>query len=79
MKTKLAVGYIELEECVAGREVHVLDVCHIPGADDDTTTVGISLDGIYSLLYLVDEPERFPAEVARYPNDMVWTVWVSTL
>ena len=40
---------------MAGRQIHILQVGHIPGTDDYTTTIRIFLDGIYSLLNLIDE------------------------
>jgi hypothetical protein len=55
LQAKLTVCHIELEESMAGGQIHILDVGHIPGADNDTTTIGIILDGIYCLLNLVYE------------------------
>jgi len=47
-------GDIELEEAVAGGEGHVVDVCGVPGADDEAAGIGIDLDGVDELLDLVD-------------------------
>ena len=40
---------------MAGGKVHVLKVCHVPCRYDDATTVGVVLDSVHRLLYLVDE------------------------
>ena len=48
------VGYIELEEGVAGRQVHPVQVGYVPGAYDDAPRVGIGTDGLYRLADLVD-------------------------
>ena len=54
LQAEFAVGHIELEEGVAGGKVHVLQVAHVPGIDDDATAVGVVLDGVDDLLDLVD-------------------------
>lgn len=55
LQREFSIGNIELEEGVAGRQVHVLQVGDVPSRDDDTAAVWVALDGIDSLLYLVDE------------------------
>lgn len=55
LQREFAVRHIELEEGVAGRQIHVLDVCHIPSRYDDASAVWIVLDGIDGLLNLVNK------------------------
>ena len=47
LEAEASVGYIELEQAVAGRESHIGEVGDVPGADDDTARVGI-------VTYIVD-------------------------
>lgn len=54
LEAELAVGHVKLEEGVAGGEVHVVEVGHVPGADDDSARVGVVLDVMDGLGYLVD-------------------------
>ena len=54
LQAEPSVGHIELEEHVAGREVHAVQVGHVPRAHDDASRVGIVLQGVHDLLYLVD-------------------------
>src|SRR5437660_5026191 len=51
---KAALGDVELEECVAGRERHLVDVRRIPGADEMAARVGAVADVTYHLRDLVD-------------------------
>ena len=53
LQAELAVGHVELEEGVAGGQVHVLEVAHVPCVDDDAPAVGVVPDGVDDLLYLV--------------------------
>ena len=55
LQAQSAVGHVELEESVAGRQVHVAEVAYVPGAYDDAARVGILLDGLYRFADLVDE------------------------
>ena len=38
-----SVGHVELEQAMAGRQGHVLDLGQIPGADDQPARIGIAL------------------------------------
>ena len=49
------VGHVELEKGMAGGEVHVVQVAHIPCADDDAARVRIVFNGVHGFLYLVDK------------------------
>ena len=40
---------------MAGRQIHVLQIAYIPGADNDTAGVGVVLDRLYRFADLVDE------------------------
>jgi hypothetical protein len=40
---------------MARRQVHIVQVAHVPGADDDAAGVGIVLDGFDGFTDLVDE------------------------
>ena len=53
---KPAVEHIELEETVAGREFHAVDVRRIPGADKEATRVGVAADVFDQVRDLVDLP-----------------------
>ena len=55
LQAEPSVGDIELEEQVAGRQVHAFQVSHVQGAPDDAALVRVMLDGLDRLLYLVDE------------------------
>ena len=44
---------IKLEEAMAGRQMHLLDIGHVPCADNHAARVGVSLQRVYHLLYLV--------------------------
>ncbi len=46
---QLAVGDIELEQAMTGRQFHALDVRHVPGRDDEPARIRVALD-------LADEP-----------------------
>ena len=41
---QLAVGHIELEERVAGGQLHARDVGHVPGRHDQPARIGVALD-----------------------------------
>ena len=51
---ELAISHIELEQSVARRQSHLLDIGNIPRRNDNTTRVGVIFNQIYSLLNLVD-------------------------
>ncbi len=55
LQAQPARRHVELEEGVAGRQVHVLQVGHVPGADDDAPRIGIVADGLDRLANLVDK------------------------
>ena len=55
LQAQSSVSYIELEKHVAGRQVHILQVGHVPGIDDDSSGIRILADGFHSLGNLVDE------------------------
>ena len=46
LEAQSSVRHVELEERVARRQVHVAQIRHVPGADDDPPGVRIMLDGI---------------------------------
>ena len=54
LEAQSSVRYIELEEHVAGWQVHVLDVRHIPGIHDDASGVRVILDLLDGFADLVD-------------------------
>ncbi len=54
LKAEAPVGHIELEKSVAGRQVHIRQVCHIPRAHYDTARIGIMLYRFDGFRYLVD-------------------------
>ena len=54
LQREFAVGNIKLEQAVAGRQVHLLYVCHIPCADNHTARVRGVLYLVYHIRYLVD-------------------------
>ena len=54
LAAELAVGHIELEEGVAGHECHLVQLGHVPGADDDAAAVGIALELLDDFGNLVD-------------------------
>ena len=51
---QFAVGYIELEQAVAGREGHLVHFGRVPGAHEHAAGVRIALDGVNHLGKLVD-------------------------
>ena len=48
------VGHVELEQGVAGRQRHVLDLGRVPCADHHTTGVGVVADQVEDIADLVD-------------------------
>jgi hypothetical protein len=58
-----AVGDVELEQAVAGRQGHALDVARVPGGDDVAARVRVVLQAVDQLRDLVDQAAvgRFPA------------------
>ena len=59
-----AVGHVELEQGVAGRQRHAVHVGRVPGADQVAARVGLFLQGIDHALDLVDLAARGRAPVA---------------
>jgi hypothetical protein len=55
---QLAVGDIELEEGVAGRQLHLRHVGHVPGRDDHAARVRVVPDLVQHLADLVDVARR---------------------
>ena len=51
---QLAAGHVELEQRVAGRQLHVRYVGHVPGRDDHAARVRIVPDLVHHLRNLVD-------------------------
>ena len=41
---KPPMAHVELEQAVAGRQLHPLDVGHVPGRDDQAARIGIAAD-----------------------------------
>ena len=60
---ELAVRHVELEEGVAGRQRHLVQLAHVPGRDDDAARIGIVPDLIDRDFDLVDH-----AAVHRFPR-----------
>ena len=54
LQREFAVGNLKLEQAVAGRQVHLLYVCHIPCADNHTARVRVVSYLVYHIRYLVD-------------------------
>lgn len=54
LAAEAAVGYIELKEDVARREVHGLELANIPCRDEETTGVGVVLNLADEIADLVD-------------------------
>ena len=48
--------HIELEQGVAGHQRHLVELGHVPGADDDAPAVGVGLELLHHLGDLVDVP-----------------------
>ena len=46
--------HVELEEGVAGHQRHLVQLGHVPGADDDAARVGVGLEGLDHVGDLVD-------------------------
>jgi hypothetical protein len=51
---QLAVGHVELEERVAGRQRHLRDLAHVPGRHDQPARIGVVADLPHDLGDLVD-------------------------
>ena len=49
-----AVAHVELKQRVTRRQSHVVDVGHVPCAHNKAARVGVGLDVVYQLRYLVD-------------------------
>src|SRR5690606_31669377 len=56
LATELAVGYIELEETVAGRKRHISDLGHIPCRNNKTPGIRVVPDLAEYLADLIDMP-----------------------
>ena len=56
LTAQFAIGHIKLEKSMAGRQGHVLDLSHVPGADNEAPGVGIVFDLLRHLTDLVDVP-----------------------
>ena len=54
LAAELAVGHVELEEGVAGHQGHLVQVGHVPGADDDAAAVGVGFELFDDFGNLVD-------------------------
>ena len=54
LEAESAVGYVELEQDVAGGEVHVTQVGHVPCGNNQSTAVGIVLNLVDDIGNLVD-------------------------
>jgi hypothetical protein len=54
LATEFSVGHVELEKGVAGREFHVFDFAHVPGAYNEAARIGVAADLVYYLRDLVD-------------------------
>jgi len=66
---QLAVGHVELEQGVAGRQLHARHVGHVPGRDDHPARVRIVLDLVEHLADLVDVAAvRGPRSRRRCPS-----------
>ena len=50
------LGHVKLEQRVAGRQGHAVDVGHVPGADDVAARVGVVLQRLHHGRNLVDMP-----------------------
>ena len=56
-----ALGDVELEKGVAGRQRHALDLADVPGADDQAAGIRVAPDLLHDLLHLIDAaPVRRP-------------------
>src|SRR4051812_41232111 len=53
LTAQLAIGYIKLEQCMAGAKCHPWQVANIPCRDDEPTGIRIPLYLFYHILYLV--------------------------
>nr|AIA11674.1 Unknown Function [uncultured bacterium] len=68
-----APGDVKLEERVAGRERHALDLADVPGADNQPSGIGIGLDLVDDLGDLIDRapvgrPPRPPLRAVNRPQ-----------
>ncbi|MNY14828.1 hypothetical protein D3C86_1480170 [compost metagenome] len=50
---QLAIGHVELEERVAGRQLHLRDFAHVPGRDDQAARVRVVADLLHQVGNLV--------------------------
>ena len=55
LQRKFTLSHIELKEGMAGGEVHIVEVGHVPCAHNDAARIGIVLDVVDRLRNLVDE------------------------
>ncbi|MPN36795.1 hypothetical protein SDC9_184306 [bioreactor metagenome] len=60
---QLAVGDVELEQAVAGRQRHLVDVAGVPGGNDVAARIRVVLQAVHELRDLVDQAavRGFPA------------------
>lgn len=54
LAAEAAVGNIELEEDMAGREVHLVNLAHVPSRHEEPAGIGIALDIVDEVGNLVD-------------------------
>jgi hypothetical protein len=63
LAAELAVGNVELEQAVTGRQGHLVHVGRVPGRNDQAAAVRVGPDGVFQPADLVDHPaiRRRPA------------------
>jgi len=66
---QLAIVDVELEQDVTRFQYHLLQICRVPGAHDETTGIWIDLDGLDDLANLVDR-----STIGRGPIDPLHAV-----
>ena len=54
LQTQFAISHIKLKHCVARRQRHFVHLRHIPSAHQHAARIGVMLDLVHHLRYLVD-------------------------
>src|SRR5437879_9497081 len=56
LQVKTIVDHVELHQEMTGRQGHLVKISDVPGTDNETTRMGIVLDGLDDLLELINVP-----------------------
>ena len=74
LAAKAAICYPELEQAVAGRQGHVRQVAHVPGAHDVAAGLRVGSDVTHDVSDLVDWPHVTPLGGGGHPAAPLGTV-----